>query len=74
MVALTPDGRISSQGSLKSALEKDSGLLDADPEKFSIIEPKLEPQTDKKAPEAADGKLISEEDILEGHVGWSACE
>lgn len=73
VVALTPDGRISSQGTLKSALEKDSALLDADPEKFATIEPRLEPQTDKKAPESVDGKLIAEEDVLEGHVGWSAC-
>lgn len=56
-------------------MEKDSGLLAAEKEEsLSITGTKAESRTDKAADEAADGKIIADEDILEGHVGWTACE
>ena len=75
VVALTVDGRISSQGSLQSAIQKDDHLLDAEKaDESSVDDTKKQMQTQKTETDGADGKLIAEEDVLEGHVGWQACK
>ncbi|KAI0344132.1 multidrug resistance-associated ABC transporter [Trametopsis cervina] len=76
VVSLTPDGRINSQGSLESALEKDHSLIEADTEKVKVEstdKPEtVEEETEEQKKLAEDGKLVTEEETAEGHVGWHA--
>ncbi|KAI9056609.1 P-loop containing nucleoside triphosphate hydrolase protein [Trametes sanguinea] len=70
------DGRILSQGSLESALARDSKLLYEVKEEREELE-KAEHQLDSEKPEEAGakqiaGKLVVAEEREEGHVGWSA--
>ncbi len=80
MVSLTPNGRVNSQGTLQSALEKDAALrsIDSDDKlKDADIPSKVEDQpskTDNAEDIAKDGKLIAEEETAVGHVGWPARE
>jgi hypothetical protein len=77
VVSLGSDGRIRSQGSLSSALEKDAKLsADVEKEKLhitkadeTVIEDEAATLQNKPA-----GKLIIAEEVEEGHVGWSASE
>lgn len=80
MVSLTPNGRINSQGTLQSALDKDAALSSIDDDdklKDADIPSKVEDQsskTDNAEDIAKDGKLIAEEETAVGHVGWPARE
>lgn len=73
------DGRIVSQGSLSTALQRDNDLsADArqDTDKLSRIEnDDLPPPLDIKplAGGGNAGKLVVKEEIAEGRVRWSAC-
>lgn len=77
VVDMGSNGRILSQGSLASAVERDSVLLKGIKEERAEIE-KAEQEI---APEKAEdtevkpiaGKLIVAEEMEDGHVGWSAC-
>lgn len=74
VVALGTDGRILSQGSLSDALDKDSHLVEDDPEEgvtddSDALEPERATVSAKEG-----GKLIVEEEVAVGRVGWSACK
>ncbi|KAI0824512.1 P-loop containing nucleoside triphosphate hydrolase protein [Trametes gibbosa] len=76
VVDMGSDGRILSQGSLSSALARDSKLLQEVKEEREEIE-KAEHEVDAVEPGQAkakqgDGKLIVAEEMEDGHVGWSA--
>lgn len=78
VVAMGSDGRILSQGSLASALERDSELLKEITEERAEIE-KAEQEVTTLKPEAVEatkitGKLVVAEEMEDGHVGWTACE
>ncbi len=80
VVSLTPDGRIKSTGSPEGVLATDSELL-IDVEKEEQIAKEFEQGPDEEKPivtlEGVDsdkGKLIVEEELEQGHVGWSASE
>lgn len=76
-MSLGTDGRISSQGSLSSALAKDKKLAKEAIEEAQV-DNKAEETVDESDPVAEsaapkkDGKLIVAEEISEGHVGWPA--
>ncbi|KAI0711801.1 P-loop containing nucleoside triphosphate hydrolase protein [Cerioporus squamosus] len=78
VVDMGPDGRILSQGSLDSALSRDSKLLKEIEEEQKVLE-KAEQEIDKvdeiekgeKAKQSS-GKLVVAEEVEEGHVGWKA--
>lgn len=77
VVGISTDGRISSQGSLSSALEHDKKLA-AEVAEEREAEEKAEhddinQQESQGETEKSDGKLIVAEEISEGHVGWPAC-
>ena len=76
VVSLGSDGRILSQGSVKSALVKDAALA-AEVDKEEEVLEKAEGTIDTAEPTAeggkqADGKLIVAEEVAEGHVSWDA--
>ncbi|KAI0803030.1 hypothetical protein BC629DRAFT_1591129 [Irpex lacteus] len=78
IVSLTPDGRIKSTGSPEGVLATDSELL-IDAEKEEQIAKEFEQGPDEGKPTAAlegvdsdKGKLIVQEELEQGHVGWSA--
>ena len=78
VVDMGSDGRIVSQGSLSSALEKDSKILKEVQEEQEELE-KAEQEIDPEDPEdtAAKqnaGKLVVAEEIQEGRVGLKASE
>ncbi|KAL4247270.1 ATP-binding cassette transporter C [Abortiporus biennis] len=75
VVSLGNDGRIVSQGSLSHALAEDKNLsAELAKEKKTIEE--AEEAIDEEIPgepvKKSDGKLIVEEEIAEGHVGWTS--
>ncbi|KAL1942566.1 hypothetical protein VTO73DRAFT_6168 [Trametes versicolor] len=75
VVAMGSDGRILSQGSLASALERDSELLKEITQERTEIE-KAQQEVTKSKLEAVEatnstGKLVAEE-MEDGHVGWTA--
>ncbi|RPD55459.1 P-loop containing nucleoside triphosphate hydrolase protein [Lentinus tigrinus ALCF2SS1-7] len=78
IVDMGSDGRILSQGSLSSALSKDSNLLREVEEEQQVLEKteqELDPsdETDKATgAEQGAGKLVVAEELKEGHVGWDA--
>lgn len=72
------DGRILSQGSLSSALSRDSRLLKEIEEEQKELE-KADQEIDKvvetekaDAAKVSSGKLVVAEEVEEGHVGWKA--
>lgn len=76
-VSIGPDGRIASQGTVSDALKANKALRteiakvdasDSDQEKL-IDGPEYTP----KAPTALSGKLMTVEEIVEGHVSMSSC-
>ncbi|KAI0365043.1 P-loop containing nucleoside triphosphate hydrolase protein [Pilatotrama ljubarskyi] len=76
VVDMGSDGRILSQGTLASALERDSDLLQVIKEEQKEVE-KAEDEVDPEKPEEAAakqnaGKLVVAEEVEDGHVGWSA--
>ena len=77
VVSLGSDGRIKSQGSLSTALSKDTELSAHVAKETSEIERADEvideAKPDKPA-ETSAGKLVVAEEVSEGHVNWSSCE
>lgn len=75
VVSIGPDGKIASQGSVSDALNQNKALLaeysEQEPGPDVTVEPAEGPAGEK---EKQSGKLISAEDIVEGHVGIPACE
>ncbi|KAI0640447.1 P-loop containing nucleoside triphosphate hydrolase protein [Trametes meyenii] len=76
VVDVGSDGRILSQGTLASALERDSELVKEISEKREEIE-KANLEVNAEKAEAAvakppGGKLVIEEETEVGHVGWTA--
>ena len=68
------DGKIHSQGSLSKALEKDARLsaeAQEDVARISKAEEHDELSSESKT-RANRGKLVVDEEISEGHVGWAA--
>ncbi|EMD39558.1 hypothetical protein CERSUDRAFT_111873 [Gelatoporia subvermispora B] len=76
VVTMSPDGRIAKQGSLAEVFESDSRLSDQMAEETREVEQAEHAvdAVDLEAPakESTCGKLIVEEEIALGHVGWSA--
>lgn len=79
VVSLSTDGRVLSQGDLFSALEKDKKLQAAANVERQVLEKDdqvaaLEGDEDKpdKLAKKLAGKLIVEEEVAIGHIGWSA--
>jgi len=74
VVALGSDGRILSQGTLSDALAKDGKLIDDFKNKATDEMDSAAP--DDSAPAAKDksGKLVVEEEVAVGRVGWKACK
>ncbi len=73
---MAPDGRILSQGSLAKVLEQDSHLVKEVTEEHKEID-KAEKSANVEKPEDAvakqsAGKLIVDEEMEVGHVGWTA--
>ncbi|EMD39557.1 hypothetical protein CERSUDRAFT_111872 [Gelatoporia subvermispora B] len=76
VVSMGTDGRVSSHGTLSKILAKDSELSAQVTEESQEIE-KADQDVDEADAEATarpvdEGKLIVEEEIAEGHVGWPA--
>ncbi|KAI0741249.1 P-loop containing nucleoside triphosphate hydrolase protein [Daedaleopsis nitida] len=76
VVDLGSDGRIVSQGSLSSALAKDAALYKELQEEQQELE-KVEQEVDStdpadKAAEKSTGKLVVDEEVEIGRVGWAA--
>ncbi|OCH87305.1 multidrug resistance-associated ABC transporter [Obba rivulosa] len=76
VVSMSADGRIASQGSLAKILAVDSNLSAQLAEESKKIE-KAEEQVDDEDPDvsarsSSDGKLIVDEEIAVGHIGWPA--
>ena len=75
VVALGTDGRITSQGSIANALEHDKKLAAEIAKEEAEIE-KAEATVDELAtndpPKQDSGKLVVEEEVAVGHVGWQA--
>lgn len=75
VVALGTDGRVISQGSIASALEHDKKLAAEVAKEEAEIE-KAEATVDEQAldelPKQDSGKLVVEEEVAVGHVGWQA--
>lgn len=73
VVAVTLDGCVSGQDSISSALEHDSKLAAevAEDQETATLTTESAPTTGKVVGKA-NGKLIVEEEIELGHVGWSA--
>ena len=76
VVALSANGRILSQGSLSSALEKDQKLqseLNKDQETLEKYEQTVEElEADKTPAKKPSGQLVVEEEMAVGRVSWSA--
>lgn len=79
VVSIGADGRITSQGSLSSALAKDKYLsAEVSKESEAIEKAEHDPLEAETAPDAEikaaaqSGKLIVEEEVEVGHVGWDA--
>jgi ABC-type multidrug transport system fused ATPase/permease subunit len=75
VVSLGADGRILSQGSVSDAVARDARLArDMDKGRKAMEQDDAEGGADLDAEAAPDskGKLIVEEEVAEGHVGWDA--
>ncbi|CAL1696210.1 unnamed protein product [Somion occarium] len=75
VVSLGSDGRILSQGSLSTALAKDQQLSAEAAKESEVIEKaehEVDQETGDKTPKTTDGKLVTAEEVSEGHVSWSA--
>lgn len=75
VVSLGTDGRVLSQGSLSKALAKNQKLSkeivedrqETEKADQEIDQPEMNPEAKK-----GDGKLIMEEEVSVGHIGWPA--
>lgn len=76
VVSLDSNGRVATQGSLTDALNRNRDLqADAEQEaKSQISQLPTEAKESVATDLAGSGKLITAEEIAEGHVGLSACE
>ena len=81
VVSMGSDGRILSQGSLLSALERDSKLMQEmkeEQEEIRMAEGEIDAEDEDKFEDEATkqvaGKLVVAEEMEDGHVGWSASE
>ncbi|KAI0076666.1 multidrug resistance-associated ABC transporter [Panus rudis PR-1116 ss-1] len=76
VVSMGPDGRILSQGTLSNALAKDKTLSAELAQDKKAIEKDEERSKDadpaQNKPKDGKGKLIVEEEVEVGHVGWHA--
>ncbi|OCH93740.1 hypothetical protein OBBRIDRAFT_810929 [Obba rivulosa] len=75
VVSLGTDGRIASVGSLDSALAKNKKLskeVQEEKEEIKKAENEDKVESDVPARTSSDGKLVVEEEIAMGHVGWAA--
>lgn len=77
VVDLSSNGRVRSQGSFKDALAADDELADKIPEEATLSR-RLEQQQQETRdaelalePEVPSGKLIADEEVVEGRAGWS---
>lgn len=74
VVSLGSDGQILSQGTISDALEKNLNLK-LDVAKEIEIEEKAEEEIDSdqiNLQKEAEGKLILEEEVAEGHISWAS--
>lgn len=77
MIALGPDGRVLSQGSLSTALATDKKLFEVAENDNALAEKSdqlIDESEEVDGTKKSDGKLVMAEEVSEGHVGWSACE
>lgn len=74
VVSLGLDGRIANQGPIDEALKRDSVLLAevAKDEEAIETEEQVIVVEGEARPEKPSGKLMTAEEIAEGHVGWPA--
>lgn len=74
VISLGLDGRIANQGPIDEALKRDSVLLAEVTKDKEAIEKEEEVITVEGEPrlEKLSGKLMSAEEVAEGHVGWPA--
>ena len=72
VVALGSNGKVQSQGSMSKALARDSELAEAAEEQAQLDSD--ERNVDEETARRAAGKLIVEEEVAVGHVGWDASE
>ncbi|KAG2023135.1 ATP-binding cassette transporter [Coprinopsis cinerea AmutBmut pab1-1] len=73
-VSLGGDGKVLAQGPISEVVKHDKRLIKQVNEEERILH-KSEEEIDPKGkapPDSADGKLIVEEEVEEGHVSWSA--
>lgn len=75
---MNADGRIASQGSLETILAIDAGLSNKLAEESKELE-KAEEEIDEAdldvpTSKGSSGKLIVDEEIAVGHIGWPASE
>ena len=78
-MSLGTDGRVHSQGSLSSALQAVDELAAEFSEQAKADgKVKIEEEVDAPTPDNGEkekkGKLVLEEEVSVGQVGWSACE
>lgn len=66
------NGNISSQGSMKNALDNSTSLRETGEKDDSTDRSNSDPSDDKQQDKS--GQLTSEEETSEGHVGWAASE
>ena len=76
VVSMGSDGRVASQGSLSKILAKDSELsaqITEESQKILNVEEEIdEADQNDSADKNHEGKLIVEEEIAVGHIGWPA--
>jgi hypothetical protein len=75
VVSLSSNGRINSQGTVGDALRKDRTLAseatvieEIDRKEASVID------AEETKPLSSSGKLVAKEEIVEGRVGFGACQ
>lgn len=75
VVVLGPNGKVQSQGSMSKALAHDSKLAEA-AEEQAQMDSKAENTANngEEGARKAAGKLMVEEEVAVGHVGWDASE
>ncbi|KAH9922662.1 multidrug resistance-associated ABC transporter [Fomitopsis serialis] len=75
VVAVGLDGRVAGQDSISSALERDNRLaaeVAKEDEELAKKKDTLDEEIGDETAQKVDGKLIVEEEVEVGHVGWSA--
>lgn len=75
-VSLSSDGRILSQGQLSNVLAQDKALSSEyaiEKEALEEVEYEAEEVIPNKPSTGSHGRLIVEEEISIGHLGWPAC-